>query len=229
MALYDSADLLARCKFRTRRPPTDESMTNDNWYALLTDAQGQWVREFALHFPEQMYVSEVLDTADGGVSYQFDYAPMGHYELRASASGRLLIPGPDWDSAADFVANGQTIRFPGGKGKTFANGPVARYVPAPGVLDAANEPTLQPTHARILLVARACVEWARRGGMEDPQPYLDWENELWAGDAATGRQGLLGTLKQERFLQGTEAIPSGSVDDWWRFIDRGEGYIPGGG
>lgn len=229
MALYDTADLLARCQFRSRRPASDESMTPQDWYNLLTDAQMHWVRQFATHFPEQMYESETLTTADSGVTYTFQSEPLGHYELRASATGRLLAPGPDWDMAADYVANGQTIRFPGGRAKTFPSGPVARYVKTPNAIDSSNEPTLKPVHTRQLLVARACIEWAERGGMEDPQPYMDWENRLWYGDPATGQMGILGALKNERFLQGTEALPAGSVADWWRFVDDGSGYIPGTG
>lgn len=228
MALYDSADLLARAKFRARRPSPDESMSDANWYALLTDAQAHWVRQLATHVPEQMYTAEILTTADAGVSYDFASEPLGEYELRATPNGRLLIPGPDWDPGVDFVPNGKKIRFPGGRAKTFTGGPAARYVKAPGVIDATTEPTLLPMHARILLCARACIEWARRGGLEDPQPYLDWENELWFGNPAMGETGILGALKQQYFLRGAEAVPQGGVEDWWRFIDGGEGYQGGG-
>lgn len=229
MALFDSADLLTRCKRLTARPATDVAPPTDAtidlmWYALLTEAQLHWVRELATHVPSVMYVFEKLTTADAGVTYDFTKEPLGNYEIRQSPTGNLLLPGPDWDPGADFVPAGQKIRFPGQKARSFANGPWSRYVQTPGVLDAANAPTLLPTHARQLLPPRAAIIWATRGGMRDPGPYQTEENKLWYGDPDRGELGILGSLKTQVFLQGSEAIPQVTVSDWWRYIDDGSGY-----
>lgn len=229
MPLFDTADLLARCKREARRPAVDREMEDGDWYAYLTEAQVHWVREIATQVPEQMFVTEKLATADGGVTYTFSLEPMGDYELRISPTGRLLVPGAEWDMAADFVPNGQTIRFPGQKPKAFSNGPWARYVPTPDVIDLTHEPTLKPTHARILLVHRALILWASRGGLRDPRPFQQLENDAWFGNPATGQFGLQAMLRSQPFLGGSAAIPSGTADDWYRYVDDGSGYVPGGG
>lgn len=234
MALYDSADLLARCKRLAARPATDgdkgptDATADDLWYAFLTDAQLIWVREMATHVPSQMYTMEKLTTADAGLSYDFAAEPLGNYEIRESPTGKLLLPGPEWDPGYDFVPAGQKIRFAGQKAKQFTNGPWARYVKVPGVISAAAEPTLSPTHARQLLVYRACILWAQRGGLRDPAPYQAEEDDTWYGDPLKGRVGLLGALKQQAFLAGGEAVPGIGSGDWWRYIDSGAGYSGGG-
>lgn len=234
MALYDAADCLARVKRLAGRPATDgdkgpsDTTVDDFWYALLTDAQLFWVREIATHVPAQMTTIEKLTTADSGVSYDFSAEPLGNYELRESPTGRLLLPGPDWDPGYDFIPDGQKIRFQGQKTKTFANGPWARYVKVPGVIASGSEPTLKPTHARQLLVFRACIIWAERGGLRDPAPYQQMEDDAWFGDPLKGRVGLIGALKQQAFLQGGESVPGSQEGDWWRNIDSGAGYTGGG-
>lgn len=228
MALFDSADLLARAKRMALRPTSDEETSDTDWYALLTEAQLYWVTQIALYVPDVMYTLELLTTSDSGVSYQFSTEPLGNYELRASPTGRLLVPTPEWDMGGDFVMDGINIRFPGSRAKTFSNGPWARYVKTPGIIDGSTQPTMKPTMARILLPARACVLWATRGGLRDPQPFLNEENGLWFGNGQT-HTGILGALKNQAFLQGAAAVPASGGDDWWRFIDTGSGYVSGGG
>jgi len=233
VALFDSADLLARVKRMAARPATDEDKgptdadADAMWYALLTEAQLAVVRELATHVPSVMYVHEKLTTADAGLTYDFSAEPLGQYEIRQSPTGRLLIPGPEWDPGSDFVMAGNEIHFPGQKTKQFSNGPWARYVKTPGAIAAATEPTLLPTHARQLLIPRTCILWATRGGLRDPAPYEAEWNRLWYGDPEHGEVGILGALKYQAFLMGAEAIPSLTADDWWRFIDDGAGYSSG--
>jgi hypothetical protein len=232
VALFDSADLLLRLKRLLVRPasedvPSPDADANTLYYALLQDAQLLVVLELATHVPDAMYTSAKLTTADSGVSYDFAAEPLGQYELRQSPTGRVLIPGPEWDMGADFVPNGSKIRFPGQKAKTFGNGPWARYVPTPGLLNGTNAPTLQPTFARILLPPRAAMLWATRGGLRDPKPYEDEFNEEFYGDLVKGKVGVLGALKNQVFLQGSAAVPSITGDDWWRFVDDGSGYSSG--
>jgi hypothetical protein len=218
MALLDAADLLARVKREADEPasseeqgPTDADHTAF-WYALLTEAQLHWTGIIAVTVPDEMYTQEKLTTADAGVSYSFSAEPMGsHYELRRSPTGALMVPGPEWDPSADFVIDGAKIRFPGQKAKTFTNGPWARYVPMPGVIDATHEPTLKPTYARILLVHRACIYWAERGGLRDPGPFRRLEDDAWFGDQDKGQFGLLPQLRQKAFLQGAAAQPGGGL------------------
>ena len=231
MAQWDKADLLARLKRTLARPGTDEdkgptdSDADAMLYALLTEGQLYWTNELATHVPDLagLYTIEQLTTADSGLTYSFSVEPLGHYEIRESRNGRLLVPGAEWDPASDFIPDGKKIRFPGGITKQFASGPFARYVKTPTFIDASTEPTLQPPQARLLVVYHAAGEWAARGGLRDPQPYWDLENRAAFGDPLHGQVGLVGALKQSAFLIGAAGVPSG-MGDWWRHISTGEGY-----
>lgn len=218
MALLDSADLLARCKRGAARPAVDEdkgptdTTADDLWFALLSEAQIHWIAELASHVPDMagLYTIEKLTTADAGVSYDFVAEPLGHYEIRESKTGRLLVPGPEWDPGADFVPAGQKIRFPGQLPRTFGDGPYARYVKQPGVIASATQPTLLPTNARLLLVHHALGLWASRGGLRDPRPFWDLEAKTAFGNPSTGEVGIIGALKLSAFMAGASAVPSES-------------------
>ena len=205
--------------------PAPDATLDVTGYALLTEAQTHWTLELATHVPDmaELYTIEKLATADAGLTYTFAAEPLGHYELRESPNGRLLVPGAEWDPASDFIPDGQRIRFPGQTTKQFANGPWARYVKASGVIDASTPPTLKPAHARVVLPYHAAGLWASRGGHRDPRPYWVLERKAAFGDAQTGEVGVVGALKQQAFLAGAAGVPSGQ-DDWWRHITTGEGY-----
>jgi hypothetical protein len=228
VAQWDSADLLLRLKRRLARPATEEAPPPDSTvdatlYALLEEGQVHWTQELASHVPDLagLYTYEKLTTADSGLTYDFTSEPLGHYEIRESPNGRLLVPGAEWDPAADFIPAGKKIRFPGQTTKQFANGPWARYVKTPGLLNATNEPTLQPPNARILIVDHAAGLYAMRGGERDPQPFWDLETRHAFGDGA--QVGIIGALKQAAFLAGSAGVPSGE-SDWYKFITDGSGY-----
>lgn len=234
-SMYDSADLLARCKRQADVPDVDEGFDNDDWYALLSEAQVYWAGQLAAHVPESQYVTELLTTVNAGVSYQFAHEPLGaHIEIRSGRDGTVLIPGPDWDTGADLVigrnpTTGQSeIQFPGGKARTFPNGLYARYAAMPDAIDGSTPPSLMPTNARALLVPRACYLWASRpGSLTNPQTFLTQESRLWAGDPNTpGDVGICGLLKQQMFLSGSAAIAQGQGQDWWRNLSTGQGYTP---
>jgi hypothetical protein len=217
VAQYDSADLLARCKTLAQRPTTDEDMSDATWYGFLEEAQTYWIGQLAAHVPEVMYdAPELMTSSDGGETYTVASYPLGHMEIRASRNGALLRPGPEWDEAADYTQEGQTIRIPGGRTRSFSSGPYARYVKVPGLLNGATAPVLRPAHMRLLLVARACYLYALRGGYRDPTPFLQLEQKLWAGDPnLAGDTGYLGQLKTQYFGAGMAAVRP--LDDaWWR-------------
>lgn len=224
MAYMDSADLLARTKLLAGRDKlsSDASMTDANWYSFLSDAQLHWVRELAIHVPDLMYTQVKLATADAGVTYDFTTEPLGHYEVRESPTGVLWVPGNEWDPQADFVPSGNKIRFPGQKARTFTNGPWARYVPMPTVLDGSTPPSLSPTHTRTLLPYRACIIWASRGGLRDTKHFHDLEQAEWYGDPVTGRGGVLTALVTQAFLKGNTAL-NDNPGSWYPVTD-GSGY-----
>jgi hypothetical protein len=215
MAIYDSADLLARLKAKLKRPATDEDLLDPAAYILLQEGQTYWVEQIATHFRSQMLTRELMTTADGGLTYTLSADPLGNVEIMSGLSGSPLSPSADWGDG-DFVAEGRTIRFPFGRVRTFAAGPYAFYVKAPGLLDAATQPTLQPARARLLIVAHAAIIYCTNGGFRDPTPFKVEEQAIWCGDPAlAGDTGILGSLKRQYFNSGAVA----SVRDdrgWWQ-------------
>ena len=229
--LWSSTDLLARCKFYAQRPAIDESMADSDWYSLLTEANAYWVQRIAAVRPEVLYgPPQQIFSSDGGFSYNFGVDadgnpiyPIGHVEIRQSTFGREWIAGADYDNTSDFIISGATIRFPGGKAKTYTDGPIARFVTPGGTVNSTTQPTVNPPHARMLIVARALVSWATRGGFRDPTPFVNMENNIWFGDPNSGSMGILAELKTQYMTQGAEAL-SATQGRWWSSLNTGAGY-----
>lgn len=208
MANWDSADLLQRFKDLTNRPLIDEAITDAKIYSLLGDAQLFWVELLAVQCPWLLLTAPTkMLTADNGLTYTFPngVTPM-KAEIYDAPGGRKMIPGAAWSAASDYIWEGNKIRFPLAALRTFADGPYARYIVPPGVLDAGNAPTLTPDYARALLAPRAAIIWARRGGFRDPQPYVNEENDIWYGEPQRGKIGLLGMFKTQNPDAGAAAI-----------------------
>jgi len=226
MAAWDSPDLLARCKRLAKRPTTDAQVADADWYAWLTEGEAFVVQQIATHVPDVLYNAPTkLSTSDSGVTYDFPSSiyPLGNVELRKSPTGRVMIPGAQWDSAADYVPAGNKIRFPDGKAKTFTDGPYARWVAEPGAIDASTASIVKPDHVRVLVVYKAVETWARHGGNRDPGPFEELYFKAWAGDPRDVSDiGILGALKNQFLFSGAASQP---VEAPWYFgIDDGSGY-----
>jgi hypothetical protein len=225
--IWSSAELKRKFYNLIKRPATDEDayevdgVTESVW-DLLSEAQDYWMELLASMFPEANYGAPVLmTTADGGYTYKFGndlegqpIFPIGHVEIRESRTGNLLIPTADWGSG-DFVMEGDKIRIPGGRTKTFATGPYARFVSPPTKISATVEPVMKPARARALIVTRAAIIWATRGGLRDPLPYEKLEATRWGV--------LANSLATQFHLQGAPAADDYDMD-WWKNIDTGAGY-----
>src|SRR5687767_14750716 len=138
--IWDSANLARKFYNRIRRPSSDEELkepddVTDAVWDLLSEAQDYWMMILASTIPEPNYgAPTLLTTADGGLTYTFGndlegqpISPMGHVEIRESRTGRLLIPSTDWGNG-DFMMEGDRIRIPGGRTRSFGAGPYARFV-----------------------------------------------------------------------------------------------------
>ena len=120
---------------------------------------------------------------------------------------------------------GNKIRFPGNVAKTFSGGPYARWVAPPTAIDAVpTEPILQPAHARILLVYRACALWASTGNLRDPGVFFALEKSAWLGRPEVGDIGILGLLKTQNPFLGTGAFTSDWSGSLLQSVDSGSGY-----
>jgi len=177
MALWDTADLVARVRRYANRPPQDELLTDDLIYALLTEAQTEELADLAALAPtSQMGAPVLLTSADGGVTYTFGTDVDGNNvfplacEVYAELNGRELRA-CSWDYGGDFVVEGDRIRMPGNTAQTFSAGPYARFVRADAQIDASTQPVLKPPPARITLVWKALIKFAAIGGLRDPAPF----------------------------------------------------------
>lgn len=219
---WTAADLLSRCKALAMRPSLDLDMSDADWYELLSLAQEHWYTTFSVHCPDVLFGAPAkMTTSDGGYTYQFPSSVFAlAAELKTSPTGSLMIAGSDWDPYCDFVPEGDQIRIPNGRTRTFGNGPYARYITPPAAISASSEPTLKPTFARILLVYHALTLFALRGGMLDPAPYQLMEQKAWIGDPSIGDTGIIGTLKKQYFGRGMAAVPGEGT--WYRSPDLGQ-------
>ena len=184
MAMWDTADLLARAKRLARRPATDQAVPDTSWYAWLTEAQQAVYTDLFSRFPDFAYSAPVLlTTADGGLTYTFGLDASGD-AIRPTGSAELYptlnsIPDSPMQPGTDFIFEGGKIRFPGGRTRTFTGGPYARFVADPDVAIAAGvNPQLQPKAARMLLVYKALEQYASRPGSgADPRQWEDRYNK----------------------------------------------------
>ena len=223
MALYDAATLLERLRFYLARPDADETYTDAQLYALLSDAQAMVYAEVAGKFPRVlMGAPELLTTADGGLTYRLASTdadgdpvwPMGHAEVYARLGTGGELYGSTYASGeGDVVFEGGTIRLPRAVARSFSDGPYVRYVPTPGAISASSQPTLQPKDARMLIVFRALVLAQARGGFRDTAWAEELYRTLWQGDPKTGDVGLQGRGATQYAGQ---RAPGRAGVHWWR-------------
>lgn len=217
MALYDRADLVDRFRRLVKRPTTDGSVSNDDIYRYLSDAQEYVMRQFAIHVPAaNRPVKELLTSSDGGLTYQLGSEPLGRVDIYSQINASVpLTAGEASNHAADFEWEGlQTIRMIANRQRTFSSGPYAHYVPRPSAIDASNEPTLVPQHARLLIVYQAAVQYVSEGGLGDPTHYESLYQKLWSGDPF--KPGDIGILGELRLRYGTSDSPK---RPWWHSPD----------
>jgi hypothetical protein len=223
MALYDTADLLRRCKNLSRRPATDQAMTDTKWYDFLTEAQQEAYPDIFSRFPDYGYSTPVLLTStDGGKTYTFGLdqgvsgdpiRPTGHTEIYPNLSA---IPDSPLTPGADFLIEGGLIRMPGNRTRLFPNGPYARFVADPAVaISAAQEPLLQPKMARMLLVYKALEQWASRRGSGANPSY-------WEGKYDKYLEKVFLSLATAYNRRGSQAAGADSDRVWWYSGDLGQ-------
>lgn len=216
MATYDSADLLARLARITRLPATRTYPTDPDLYALLTEAQSLVMVELATHAPAAVLSApRLMSTDDSGATWTFGtdgdgdrIVPMGYAEVYLTNGGRPLFASSYAGGEGDVVFEGDHIRMPRGRTRTFDAGPYWRGVVPPLALNAGSAPVV-PKPARMLIVYRAAALLASEGGLRDPEAYEAMYQRAWSGDPRTGEAGLLGALRTQ-----FRATPSGLA--WWQ-------------
>lgn len=219
MALFDSADLLAKCKLYARRPAVDAAMPDTSWYSFLTDAQPEVYRDIFSRRPEMGYgVPILMTTADGGLTYTFGNDAAGD-PIRPIGVAQIFpnlraIPSDPLYPGDDFTWEGSLIRIPGNRARQFTGGPYARLVLRPDVaIDGTHQPQLQPKSARLLLVWKALEAWASRPGSgASPVYYATKYN-----DSLDKVLMELATAYNQQAAQGA-GLGGGA---WWQSSDLG--------
>jgi hypothetical protein len=226
--LYDQAWLFQRLRRELRRPQNDQALSKEVAYEYLTEAQDDVFRMIAAIAPEENYGAPVaMTTTDGGYTYQFGFEPtgeaiepLGHVEVYSSLTGLPLVAGSYFDPNTDYVIEGSSIRFPGGRKWKWSTGPFARFAKAPPEIDDDTGPVLQPFRARTLIVHRAAEKWAGGPGKSDPSRHREEFRRAWLGVPEDGIPGLVASLKTRHMAQTSTPVDG----NWWDFIDTGEGY-----
>jgi hypothetical protein len=205
--LYDSADLVQRCRDAAQLPVDDEMMDDAAWYRLLTEAQATFYPQLAAQVPQVLLSAPRLLTSTDGYSYSFGLDEAGRpvmplaVQVYRRLDDALRSEGPGtWGLAPgqDFRQLGDRLEFPwwGPRPVLPDGGPWVRYIAPPGVIDAEHEPVLLPVHARQVLVYAAVEAWASQGDLRDPSAWRGRALKLWTGDPANPADvGLLGALK----------------------------------
>jgi hypothetical protein len=221
-----STELLARLRLVTRRPENDRDLTNARAYTFLTDAQTELVYNLSAHIPDIMKgAPKLMTTSDGGLTYSFpnNEDPLGSIEIYPAPYMDPLIEGPLWSTTADYAREGsKKIRMANGRARTFADGPWARYIVKPGVIDAAKQPTIQPVDLRRVLPWKAAEIWAETGNQYDPTPYRNRAQKmLWGDPESPGDLGIIPAYKLQHMSSGMTSSPGLGL--WWRSPDLRSG------
>lgn len=218
-ATWESAELLARLRDRVDRPDNDADLTERIGYQYLTDGQLDLAYELAAHIPWVMYgPPEQMTTTDDGLTYLTASEAMGRIEVYGALGQPPLVPGAYWDWNADYAQEGtRSIRMVGNRARQFSDGPYARYIVKPGVIDSATQPTIQPVDARRVLVEFAAAKFMSRGNRGDPAPFLNEANRmLWGDPASPAGMGLIPAIKLQYPSGGVSASAGGL---WYRSPD----------
>lgn len=227
MAAWDASDLLVRVKLYAARPATDESMSDGQWYALMTEAERELVALYAAQVPHVlMGAPALMSTEDSGLTYHLTASatPLA-LQVFDAPNGSLMRPGAYWDADAGYVWEGTRIRFPRGATRTFADGPYARYVAQPvTALSASATITLAPDYTRILMVYRTLAKWASIGDLRDPTVWENRERKAWYGEPLTGDVGILGALKMANPFYGAAAYSNAESLTGFAFLNQVNGY-----
>lgn len=215
MAGWDSPDVLDRFLMYLGRGnggvmQADELWTTARCYTWLSDAQESVFADLAPRAPAAFVGAPVqLATSDGGVTYTYatNVYPFAHVEVYAQESGGRTLHASTYDNtAADFVIQGNVIRSPGNRPRTYTSGPWARFTAFPARLSASVNPSIYPEPARELILWKALESAAEVSeGAMDPSG--------WSAKHAAARQKWL-TVWQTQY-----ASNGGASGAWWLTMD----------
>ena len=221
MADFDSTDLLARLKATLQIESNTADASDASLYTLLSNGQRRMAQIIAAVAPDvNMLALETLTSSDSGETYALTYYPLSNLELYDGDPNGFPIPpvGYGANQFDGYVLEGKTIRWAGGRSRTFGNGLYARYNRVPAAISASSEPSLKPEDGRQGIVYAAAEEFASQGGAMDPAPYAMLLRRFLYGDREIpGDIGLIGRVQTNSRLR---KRPDGHrFTPWWRGPD----------
>ena len=227
---HDAQHLFELFKHEIRRPANDQAVLPDHVWEYLTQAQDELLRMVAMVRPELNYAAPFqLTSIDDNYTFTFgtdeDGNPrevFGMIELYRDLNGKPLQAGSFYNRDADYVFEGDRIRFPAGIRWRYGSAPYVRGVLAPGPIDQDHEPVVRPLAARAGIPLLAAIKWAEGRGRQNPKPFKDKFDEWWIGRWNGNLQTKAGFVDSLR-----TAVPEAAeevVPEWWHSIDTGRGY-----
>lgn len=214
MALYDTADLLGRCKKVAKRPSVDVDTGDTDWYRHLSDAQLWLLGQLQVWAPRVNWGALELMTTSDSITYSLENEPVGKVLIFPTARADYpLSVGSEYDLGVDFFREGLTdYVIPGRTARSFPGGPYARYLAKPADIALAQEPVVQPPRARLAMVYQAVANWAHEGALRDPSFAEALLDKFLYG----GRPGDVGFVGELKTAYGSERS---SMTPWWRSPD----------
>lgn len=203
MALFDSADCLARLRVQIRQPDTTGLCTDAQCYLWLGQGQMDVFTRLAVYAPDSNRIAPTqMTTSDSGYTYTFgtdsslptNYTDL--YPVGKVAIYRVKADIPDWPmvEGVDYLMEGNRIRMPDNQ-PFSGTAPYYQSLTLPASLDGTTAPTLKPVQARELIVDAAAVLYAKATG-EDVEKHeatyeKDWAKWIPALQAQYARPGSL--------------------------------------
>ena len=221
MAGWASADLLTRFQTYLGRGnggvmQADELWTDARAYMWIADAQEAVYTELSAMAPSAFVGAPVqLTSADGGVTWTFGAGvyPLGHVEVYAQESGgRALLASSYGTIGGDFIIEGDTIRTPGNRTRTYSSGPWARFTAFPTRISASDEPSLSPDAARELILWKALENAAEvsNGAMDAT---------VWTAKYQDAKRRWTVAWQTQYASAGNAALAGNGGAAWWMGLD----------
>lgn len=225
MAVWDSADLLAKFRTEIRQTAATDFPLDADGYMLLSVAQSVVLGQLSIVVPDSQYGAPfALTTADGGFTFTFgvdadgaNIFPLGEFELYRTLNA---VADSGMQPFTEFLVEGDRIRIPGNlayQGPGVA--PFCRMLTPSLSISAAAQPVVKPKQARQAIVYEAARHYfaitGNSGQRDEMQGNFDREFDTWMvamRDQADGMEAQAGTGAMGGSLWYTGI---GASSRWW--------------
>jgi len=219
MATWDSADCLSRLIDELRLPVDDsgtlvtQETSTTKLYRLLSDAQRDVYQDLVPRIPHVFIgAPRLLTSSDNGKTFTISD---GTQTIYATGHMRVYIRLEDvpWFplvEGADYVIEGDLLRYPANLTWPFGTGPYVQNIAEPLDISASQDPVL-PVAMRRAMIYRAAERFCKQGGLKDPAYFTD--------EYQTAIRELCLQFQTAVFTQGAQTM--GNAVSAWRLARWG--------